>query len=440
MATSLLRQAEQAEGESRLYAAFLRADFDAVLSTCANFWQRHPQLTAREGSVAILTEDRDDQVAWYLVVELVRAIGLIADSLRRGDVVRLEQATRRLKGIEALAARSTGEEAWILLSLLRATADNYASSSIYSRVERLAESAPVFESRLRRFAREQFARGRGILWTSQIRGLERLIADSSFALCTPTGSGKTLVANLALVKELLLVPAGPTVPLALYLVPSRALAGEVEAKLTSELGRDLVITGLYGGSDWGITDYWLTADRPTVLIATVEKADALLRYLGPLLLSRLRLLIIDEAHLVVSGTDLQATTSLAEHSSRSMRLESLVSRLLALNLELVRIALTAVAGGGAAPIARWVEGRDDAEAVGTRYRSTRQLIGALLGTPGQSGRIVLDLMNGRPLYVRNRDEPVYLPLRLPAMPLLPAAVRNSLNHYNELHVLWTSLH
>jgi hypothetical protein len=122
MATSLLRQAEQAEGESRLYAAFLRADFDAVLSTCANFWQRHPQLTAREGSVAILTEDRDDQVAWYLVVGLVRAIGLIADSLRRGDVVRLEQATRRLKGIEALAARSTGEEAWILLSLLRATA------------------------------------------------------------------------------------------------------------------------------------------------------------------------------------------------------------------------------------------------------------------------------------------------------------------------------
>ena len=68
-----------------------------------------------------------------------------------------------------------------------------------------------------------------------------------------------------------------------------------------------------------------------------------------------------------------------------MRLESLVSRLLALKPELVRIALTAVAGGGAAPIARWVEGRNDAEAVETRYRSTRQLIGALLGTPGQSG-------------------------------------------------------
>ncbi|WP_348632835.1 MULTISPECIES: DEAD/DEAH box helicase [unclassified Mesorhizobium] len=61
-------------------------------------------------------------------------------------------------------------------------------------------------------------RRRGILWSSQRDGLTRLLNDSSFALCTPTGSGKTLVANLALVKELLL-PAGlSSSPLALYVV------------------------------------------------------------------------------------------------------------------------------------------------------------------------------------------------------------------------------
>ena len=92
-----------------------------------------------------------------------------------------------------------------------------------------------------------------------------------------------------------------TAPLALYLVPSRALAGEVEAKLAGELGREFVVTGLYGGSDWGITDAWLTSDMPTVLIATVEKADALMRYLGPMLLLSLKLLIVDEAHQVVFG-------------------------------------------------------------------------------------------------------------------------------------------
>jgi hypothetical protein len=60
-----------------------------------------------------------------------------------------------------------------------------------------------------------------------------------------------------------------------------------------------VITGLYGGTDWGITDNWLTTETPTVLIATVEKAEALMRYVGRLLIHRLALLIIDEAHQVV---------------------------------------------------------------------------------------------------------------------------------------------
>jgi hypothetical protein len=442
MAASLLRQVED-DGEGRIYADFLRADFDAVLRTCANFWRRYPELTGRNGSADLLHEEAEDRLAWYLVVELVRTLGLVADALRRGHTERLALARQKLNGLEKLAARSMSEDAWLLIALLKTTTDRYAAASLYDRVLRMAEQSPAFIPNLRNFAREQFARGRGILWTSQVHGLDRLIANSSFALCTPTGSGKTLIATLALVKELLLAPSHELLaPLALYLVPSRALAGEVEHKLTFELGQagDFVITGLYGGADWGITDYWLTANRATVLIATVEKADALMRYLGPILLARLRLLIVDEAHQVVIETDERTRLSFADHSNRSIRLESFVSRLFALKPEVHRLALTAVAGGAAEPVARWVEGRAEAEPIATRYRSTRQLIGALLASRGQPGRIVLDLMNGRPLYVRGREDPVYLPLRIPPMPELPAAARNSLNHYNQVHVLWTALH
>ena len=442
MAASLLQRVE-ADGEARVYADFLRADFDAVLRTCASFWRRHPELTGRNSSADLLHEESDDRIAWYIVVELVRSLGLIANSLRRGDTERLALARQKLNGLEKLAARSISEDAWLLVALLQTTTDRYAAASLYVRVLHMAEQSPAFAPRLRNFVRDQFARGRGILWTSQIHGLDRLIANSSFALCTPTGSGKTLIATLALVKELLLAPTdGLLGPLALYLVPSRALAGEVETKLAGELGQagDFVITGLYGGADWGITDYWLTAERPTVLVATVEKADGLMRYLGPILLARLRLLIVDEAHQVVIETDQRARLSFADHTNRSIRLEAFVSRLFALKPDIVRVALTAVAGGAAEPVARWVEGRAEAEPIAIRYRSTRQLIGALLGSPGQPGRIVLDLMNGRPLYVRGREDPVYLPLRIPPMPTLPAAARNSLNHYNQLHILWTALH
>lgn len=165
-----------------------------------------------------------------------------------------------------------------------------------------------------------------------------------------------------------------------------------------------------------------------------------MRYLGPVLLGRLKLMIIDEAHQVIADVDRPGLATLADHGSRAMRLESLVSRILALKPEVIRIALTAVAGGAAAPVARWMEGRADATAVGVNYRSTRQLVGTLEASPGQSGRIQLDLMNGVPLYVRGRDAAIYLPLRIPTMPQLPAAVVASLDRFNQLHVLWTGLH
>jgi hypothetical protein len=471
MATSLLRQGGYGGGVADIFAAFLSVDFDRLLALAAIFWRDHADLTGRVGSAPLLNgeeedfetdeppgerpdavpaprdgvglapEHADSRIGWYVVVELVRALGLIGDSIRRGNDQRLGQAIEKLGDLSLLATRLASDELWILINLIEATAKRFAANSLHSRVAALAERAPAYRPRLWRFAREQFARGRGILWTSQVHGLERLIATDSFALCTPTGSGKTLVANLALVKELLLVAANPdAAPLALYLVPSRALASEVEAKLTAELGNDLIVTGLYGGADWGITDYWLTADRPVVLIATVEKAEALMRYVGHLLIARLRLLIIDEAHQVVSEGDVNAAEALAAHNSRSMRLEAIVSRLLAIRPQMARIALTAVAGGAAQPVAQWIEGVPNATPVGLGYRSSRQLIGALRVDPRHPPQAMLDIMNGQPLYVRGRDAPVYLPLRIPTMPQPAAIIRNSLPHYNQLYVLWTALH
>lgn len=448
MATGLLGQVENENNGVALYAAFLRADFDDVIRQAAAFWAANPELTRRDAAFRMATPDTeeddllgdDNRVVWYFTVELVRSLGLIADSLRRGRNERLDIALLKLIALDEMAIRTFSDDASLLISLLRLVAESYRAASIYRPLLELAAMDPDRRTRLETYARDQFRRGRGILWTSQLQGLERLLRDSSFALCTPTGSGKTLVANMALVKELLLQNEGELAPLAMYLVPSRALAGEVEAKLRSELGSDMTITGLYGGADWGITDYWLTGDQPTVLIATVEKAEALMRYLGPILTGRLRLLVLDEAHQVVPEGGENTRVSFADHSNRSLRLESLVSRVMVQRPNVVRIALTAVAGGAAMPVARWVEGRPNAEPVGVRYRSTRQVIGVLETAPNSTGRILLDIMNGRPLFIRGQDQPVYLPLRMQPMPQLPAAMRNSLNRFNSLSVLWTVLH
>ncbi|MBU9663869.1 DEAD/DEAH box helicase [Burkholderia multivorans] len=440
MAFGLLGQIAAPDAGTRLYSKFLKADFDGVIREAASFWSEHLELTDRNAPARMLWHEASGSLGWCYTVELVRCIGLIAASLRQGEDDRLHRGLLKLRALDKTATSMFSNDVSLLVSLLRAVADGYQTASIYGPIRRMSQINPERTQRLLTFARDQFSRGRGILWSSQIHGLGRLLESSSFALCTPTGSGKTLVANLALMKELLLASDDVQAPLALYLVPSRALAGEVEAKLTSELGRDVIVTGLYGGTDWGITDYWLNAERPTVLIATVEKADALMRYVGPLLLARLRLLIVDEAHQVVAEDNDRVRTDFAEHRSRALRLEAFVSRLLARLPTIARIALTAVAGGAATPVARWIEGDMDAEPIGTNYRSTRQVIGTLESTPNSAGRMSLDLMNGEALQVSGREEPVYLPLRTPAMPRLPAAMRTSVRRFNELNVLWTALH
>ncbi len=440
MASTLLAQTAQRSPGDALYAHFLRADFDGVVHSIIDFWRENLSITDRDAQRRIILEEGDDKVGWFATVELVRVLGLLADSIRRGETERLERAIRKLTALEKLVNRTFSDEISLLVTLLLEVTKTYGETSIYGPARQLSEINPERAGRLEKFARGQFSRGHGILWASQQRGLARLLENDSFALCTPTGSGKTLVANLALVKELLLKAEEGEGALALYLVPSRALASEVEAKLSREFSGDVIVTGLYGGTDWGVTDYWLDADEPTVLIATVEKADALMRYLGPLLLQRLRLLIVDEAHQVVPEDTERAQQDFAEHSSRSLRLEAFVSKLLSRSPHIARIALTAVAGGAASPVARWIEGQENAEPVGSSFRSTRQIIGSFETVPLRSGRMLLELLNGRPLFVRGRDEPVYISLRAPPMPQLPAPWRNSIYRFNQLDVLWTALH
>ncbi|WP_210242332.1 DEAD/DEAH box helicase [Mesorhizobium sp. B2-6-4] len=442
MATGLLRQTAYADTGLQLFAAFLGASFDEVLEKCTAFWTSNPQLTARNAGATYFGSAAFEDMSWLATVELVRCLGLASHSLRKGNDERFEAALEHIRRVEKFLVRAAPDDIAILAFFLRSAFERFGKASVYTSMRRLGALQPANSSYLERFARKQFERGRGLLWSSQQQGLDRLLHESSFALCTPTGSGKTMIANMAIVKELLLLAQNAALaPLALYLVPSRALAGEVEAKLTSELGREFVVTGLYGGADWGITDAWLTTDLPTVLIATVEKADALLRYVGPMLLARLRLLIVDEAHQVVVEGSPRDRESLAQHSSRALRLENLVSKIIARKPDIVRIALTAVAGGAANPVARWIQSTDDAEPVGSYYRSTRQAIGVFeVRSNNRSPRITLDLLNDRLLAVRGRDESVFISLRIPPMPQAPPRIRNSLNHNTQNALLWNALH
>ncbi len=181
MASGLISQVVTEHEGVALYAAFLRADFDTVLRRAAGFWRSHPDLTVTTAGhllASIASEEGPDQdgsrVAWFFMVELVRSLGLIADSLRRGDELRLARALEKLRALDAMAARAFSEDAALVLSLIRQVAEGYAESTIYKPIRVLSAINPARSAKLFAYARDQYSRGRGVLWTSQIHGLQRL--------------------------------------------------------------------------------------------------------------------------------------------------------------------------------------------------------------------------------------------------------------------------
>jgi len=285
----------------------------------------------------------------------------------------------------------------------------------------LATVDEIASGAFERYCRLNYLTARSLAWPSQRLGIEALTEKRSFALCTPTGSGKTAIAELAILKHLsgeqILGESGP---IALYLAPTRALCAEVESRLANVLPKvcpGLTVTGLYGGTDWGPTDAWLTSPESRVLVCTHEKGEALIRFLGPLFLPRVALLVIDEAHMVEFGGQDVARFSGDE---RSLRLELLAARLFAYldPAGVGVIALSAVARAQGT-LARWVGNDESAQPVGSSQRSMRQLIGRMECRDDKSVEFRYDLLDGSPLRLVGRGtEQPYVPRPFPPYPPL----------------------
>jgi len=118
-----------------------------------------------------------------------------------------------------------------------------------------------------------------------------VLEGENIVISAPTASGKTLVAELVMVKRA--VEEGVKT---VYLTPLRALASEKyeEFNKYSQLGVKVAMsTGDYDSSDPWLGEY-------DVIVATYEKMDSLLRHKAPWL-SRVALVVLDEIHLLHDG-------------------------------------------------------------------------------------------------------------------------------------------
>ncbi|MFB6127811.1 MAG: ATP-dependent DNA helicase [Halolamina sp.] len=178
------------------------------------------------------------------------------------------------------------------------------------------------------------------LYPPQAAAVEAGVTDGeSLVASVPTASGKTLVAELAMLSA---VHRGGT---ALYIVPLRALASEKRAEFErwEEFGVSVgVSTGNYDSDG-----EWL-ASRD-IIVATSEKVDSLVRNDAPWV-DDLSCVVADEVHLV-------------DDAGRGPTLEVTLAKLRRINPGLQTVALSATVGN-ADTVADWL----DAELVQSDWR------------------------------------------------------------------------
>src|SRR6266700_3037896 len=173
----------------------------------------------------------------------------------------------------------------------------------------------------------QLLEGEGLdnLYPPQEDAIKAGVLDGkNLVLASPTASGKTLVAEICILKHILERNGK-----AIYLAPLRALASEKfkefqrYSSIKKPSGEHLRI-GMSTG-DYDSSDPWL--GRYDIIISTNEKADSLLRHRAPWM-NELSLVVADEIHL------------LTEHE-RGPTLEVVLTRLTEINPDIQMLALSA---------------------------------------------------------------------------------------------------
>ena len=131
-------------------------------------------------------------------------------------------------------------------------------------------------------------RGFEELRPSQVKSISAgLFEDKNLLVCTPTASGKTLVAELAFLNAVLHDKGK-----AVYIVPLRALASEKYRQFKKDYPSLKI--GISSGELDQVDSYLGNND---VIITTSEKFDSLIRHKAPWI-KRLKTVVIDEIHLL----------------------------------------------------------------------------------------------------------------------------------------------
>jgi len=258
---------------------------------------------------------------------LAKALSRLLLYLQYGDKQQLEECISILNDAVELSAIDKDPSLWWIFRLFRIIVNGFNKSSLWSNLSPLIDgvdvndnidyqlahhNSPLFSWLVqeRKNVVENFISNFVFkeknpvveLFLSQRQSLDKVLDSTGAVVSLPTSSGKTRVAEIAILQSLLDNPFSHI----LYLAPFRSLAFEIEGTLSQTfvpLGYN--VSHLYGGAQFNSIDSAMI-DNSHILIATPEKGKAILRA-NDEFASRIALIIIDEGHLL--GEDKRYVTN-----------------------------------------------------------------------------------------------------------------------------------
>ena len=266
----------------QLIIQFVKKDFNSLLkSTSKVFFEDFCELS----DIHVLDE-------WVISHEIARIFMIITDYVQTGNKDDFTIIDDIFNKLLLVAVDSNLISFWLIIRLLRIILSTYFKASLWSVLPPLLSSQYTTKNYIQLLS--GFVPPVTELWPSQVAAIPLAVGENDGGIINlRTSGGKTRVAEIAIINTL----SSNGMSKVLYLAPFRSLAFEVEqslSKVFNPLG--ITVSQLYGGSTANLTDFELI-NESQVVIATPEKAKALIRC-GSGLETKIKLIVVDEGHLL----------------------------------------------------------------------------------------------------------------------------------------------
>jgi len=286
----LIKKIESDTIISSLVALFLKRDFSRLLDSV------NQMVIDSSYSDDFLSEqfDIEDSTIKIYEITIAKALNSYVKYYHTGDNELLEVAKRNLKNLQEIAELRGEPDVWWVIRLLLLILDGFTQSSLW---QVLSDYFNTQDNLPLKYIQSLVYKTSGSvteLFVTQRNSLPKVLDNEQEGsiVSIPTSSGKTRIGEIAILN---CISNNPNAKV-LFVAPYRSLAYEIENSLDEIFNNlDISISHLYGGSLFSKLDEKII-DESSVIVATPEKAKALLRSNSEILAS-LKLVIVDEGHL-----------------------------------------------------------------------------------------------------------------------------------------------